>query len=62
MYTDHEVELLYLGRLFDSSKNNGNGSNGNGKKKAGGPPARAEASEFTNEQVEMLVLGLPISS
>jgi hypothetical protein len=56
MYTDHEIELLYLGRVFEPS---GNGKNSGGSAQAS---ALSEKIEYNDEQVERLALGLPINS
>lgn len=57
MYTDQEIEFLFLGRPLDGS-GNGNGASGNGKKKPEYSSVLIEPDEYTEEQVEQLVLGL----
>ncbi len=56
MYTDFEIERIYLGLPIAVS--NGSGNNGNGGKKHG---AIVELPEFSHEELEELCLGLPFS-
>lgn len=58
MYTDFEIERIYLGLPFTGSNGNRSSDNGSGERK---PPLGTDATDYTHEEIEKLFLGIPFT-